>query len=30
MRGYKDVEVVFDNAGLTLAMSSLTIDPTEA
>jgi len=28
--GLKDVEVVFDNAGLTLATSSLTIDPTEA
>jgi hypothetical protein len=25
--GLKDIEVVFDNAGLTLATSSLTIDP---
>ena len=28
--GLKDIEVVFDNAGLTLVTSSLTIDPTEA
>ena len=26
----KDVEVVFDNAGLTLALSSSNIDPIEA
>jgi hypothetical protein len=28
--GLKDIEVVFDSAGLTLATDSLTIDPTEA
>jgi hypothetical protein len=28
--GLKDVEVVFDNAGLTLALRSLNIDPIEA
>ena len=28
--GVKDIEVVFDSVGLTLATSSLTIDPTEA